>query len=308
VKTIDLHDLHPEEMLDAARRGTLSPQGFADLHAHLDRCAACRLSLALGDDLRADAAVTGADGALLAQMVQGAVANEPGAIVAARASGFGRFARRAAIALALLLVGGSAGAAIWSAGGTRLLGRFWPEIVPLPHRTTRASAAPRPREVAPESVGEASTPAVAPAGAPALPTVVHAHAHAESHAPETVDDVFADANRARRAGDYVFAMRRYAQLRRQFPGTRQEMTARVIVGELSLSGGATRDALASFDSYLAASPDGTLAEEACVGRALALQKLGRRDEERAAWKQLLRRHPDSVQVARARDRLNVLSE
>jgi tetratricopeptide (TPR) repeat protein len=295
-------ELHPEEMLDAARRGTLGPQSFADLHAHLERCAACRLSLALGDDLRLEAAVTSADNAMLAQMVGGALADEPGVAVPSRASGVGRFARRAAIALALLFVGGSAGAAIWSAGGTRLIGRFWPDIVPLPRPTP---SAPRPTPV------RAATLVVeAPPEAPVVPALpARAHSRLETRAAtETADDVFADANRARRAGDYAFALRRYAQLHRQFPGTRQEMTARVIVGDLSLAGGATRDALASFDSYLAASPDGTLAEEARVGRSLALQTLGRRDEEREAWKQLLRRHPDSVQVARARDRLNELGE
>ena len=52
--------------------------------------------------------------------------------------------------------------------------------------------------------------------------------------------------------------------------------------------------------------DGTLAEEARVGRALALQKLGRRAEEREAWTQLLLRHPHSVQEERARARLQEL--
>ncbi len=298
-------ELHPEQMLDAARRGTLNPQGFADLHAHLDRCAACRLSLALGDDLRAEAAVTSADDAVLAHMMGGALAIEPGVFgrlpVPARSSGAGRFARRAAIALALLFVGGSAGAAIWSAGGTRLLGKLWPDIVPLPHAQPTAAPA-HPVSPVVEAV---------PVLAPEEPFPAPAHPRAHAPAPvtlETAEDVFADANRARRAGDYAVALRRYAQLHKQFPGSRQEMTARVIVGDLSLTGGSVRDALASFDSYLAASPDGTLAEEALVGRALALQKLGRPAEERDAWKQLVRRHPESVQVTRARDRLAVLGE
>ena len=60
-------DLHPEDMLDAARRGTLGAAAAEDLHAHLDRCAACRLSLTLPDDLHAEAAVTSADDALSAK-------------------------------------------------------------------------------------------------------------------------------------------------------------------------------------------------------------------------------------------------
>ena len=70
-----------------------------------------------------------------------------------------------------------------------------------------------------------------------------------------------------------------------------------------LTEGPTRDALASFDSYLATSPNGTLAEEALVGRAAALMRLGRRDAERESWTRLLREHPDSVQGQLARRRL-----
>ena len=117
------------------------------------------------------------------------------------------------------------------------------------------------------------------------------------------DELFAEANRARRAGDYPLALRRYADLRRAYPGSREELTARVVAGDLLLAEGPTRDALASLDSYLATSPTGTLAEEALVGRASALMRLGRRDEEREAWTRLAARAPDSVQGERARRRL-----
>ena len=122
----------------------------------------------------------------------------------------------------------------------------------------------------------------------------------------SADELFADANRARRAGDVSLALRRYAELGRTFPGSREEVTSRVVVGDLLLAEGPTRDALASFDSYLATSPNGTLAEEALVGRASALMRLGRRDDERDAWTRLLREHPDSVQGDRARRRLSEL--
>ena len=51
-------DLHPEDMLDAARRGTLGAAAAEDLHAHLDRCAACRISLTLPDELPEEQAET----------------------------------------------------------------------------------------------------------------------------------------------------------------------------------------------------------------------------------------------------------
>jgi tetratricopeptide repeat protein len=296
-------DLHPEEMLDAARRGTLGAAATEDLRAHLARCVACRMSLTLADDLRAEASakdVTGFDDALLARMVRGALAGEPRVAHEARPHRRAGSGRHVAVALALLLVGGSGGAAVWSMGGVGFVRRFVPEVLQLPRR----EAAPAPvaaRAIAPVPVVVPS----APAEAPVVPTppVRVVRARVEAAPTLTADALFADANRARRAGDYPRALRRYAELRRAYPGSRQEMTARVVVGDLQLEEGPARDALASFDSYLAANPQGTLAEEARVGRAVSLMRLGRRDEEREAWSQLLREHPNSVQRERARRRL-----
>jgi tetratricopeptide (TPR) repeat protein len=303
-------DLHPEEMLDAARRGTLSARAEADLRAHLGRCAACRLTLSLPDDLRAEAPGTTADAALLARMVRGALAEEPRATYATPGRG-----RRVAIAVALLLVGGSGGAAVWASRDT-IAHRFMPQIIELVRarghvRVTppapRASVAAPATTVAPAVVAPAVAAPVVAAADVALAAPAHAsHARVLARADRadaSAEALFGAANRARRAGDTATAMRGYAELGHAYPGTREEITSRVVVGDLRLGQGAARDALASFDSYLAASPDGTLAEEARVGRALALQRLGRRDEEREAWTQLLRLHPDSVQGARARGRL-----
>jgi TolA-binding protein len=143
---------------------------------------------------------------------------------------------------------------------------------------------------------------VAPAPAAAPPHLPRLHVPLPPPRA-TAGELFADANRARREGDVPLALRRYAELRRAYPGSREELTSRVVAGDLLLAEGPTRDALASFDSYLTASPTGTLAEEALVGRASALMRLGRGDEERAAWAQLLREHPDSVHAERARRRL-----
>jgi TolA-binding protein len=310
-------ELHPEEMLDAARRGTLSAAAEEDLRAHLERCAACRVSLTLPDELHAEALVTRADDALLAGIVRGALAGDPrvghGARVDARPhrSQASHAGRRVAVALALLFVGGSGGAAVWSMGGATLARRFVPEILQLPRRREppRAPApvihAASPRAVvAPEVVPVPAPAAPAPDLAP--PPAAPAHLprlHVPLPPRPSADELFADANRARRAGDYSLALRRYDELRRAYPGSREELTARVVVGDLLLAEGPTRDALASFDSYLAASPNGTLAEEALVGRASALMRLGRRGDERAAWTELLRQHPDSVQGDRARRRL-----
>jgi TolA-binding protein len=308
-------DLHPEEMLDAARRGTLGEAGEADLRAHLSRCAACRLSISLPDDLRAEGAVTAADSALLAQMVGGAMLDEPRAATDLRAHrSYGGGMRRAAVALVLLLAGGTAGGAVWAARDT-IAKKFEPIIIQLRHARGHADAPaareqPRARRVAAAApvIVEAAAPVEAPTVAPP-PAIVPARAprgriEVRVSSPSlSAEALFAEANSARRAGQYTLALRRYAELRHAYPGSREETTARVVVGDLMLADGSAREALASFDSYLAAKPDGTLAEEARVGRALALMRLGRPDEERDAWTQLLRKHPDSVHVARARSRL-----
>jgi tetratricopeptide (TPR) repeat protein len=298
-------DLHPEEMLDAARRGTLSARAEADLSAHLGRCAACRLSLSLPADLRAESAATSADAPLLEWMVRGALAGEPRVAASPAARGSIRnLGRRVAVAALLLLVGGSAGAAMW-ASRDRLAGRFRPEILQLPALVRPHPSAPRAVASSPvSSVAPIVEPMLAPVVTPALARPPHQRIEARvERSALSADALFAEANRARREGDYLRALRGYAELRRDYPGTREEITARVVVGDLRLAEGAARDALASYDGYLAATPDGTLAEEARVGRALALMRLGRRDEERQAWTQVLRLHPDSVQGARARSRL-----
>jgi len=299
-------DLHPEEMLDAARRGTLGAAATDDLRAHLARCVACRLSLTLADDLHAEASAKAADeagdDALLARMVRGALVDEPRVAYGARPHRRAGAGHHVAVAIALLLVGGSGGAAVWSMGGVGFVRRLVPEIFQLPR--PEAVSAPRASApvVAPAPVVVPAPPAEAPPVAPTPPARV-VRARVEAPPALTADALFADANRARRAGDYPRALGRYAELRRAYPGSRQEMTARVVVGDLQLEEGPARAALASFDSYLAANPQGTLAEEARVGRAVSLMRLGRSDEEREAWSQLLREHPNSVQRERARRRL-----
>ena len=63
--------------------------------------------------------------------------------------------------------------------------------------------------------------------------------------------------------------------------------------------GRPADALAGFSAYLDADPRGTLSEEALVGRAQALQELGRNSEMRDAWRSLLERFPESVHAPAA---------
>ena len=67
-----------------------------------------------------------------------------------------------------------------------------------------------------------------------------------------------------------------------------------------------REAVAAYDRYLAAEPRGPLREQAMVGRAGALEKLGDRTQAAAAWRAVLDSYPGSMSAPQARRRLIVL--
>ena len=93
-----------------------------------------------------------------------------------------------------------------------------------------------------------------------------------------------------------------------FSGTREELASRVLRGQMLLDdlddAGA---ALRSFELYLRDQPNGALAEEALVGRAQSLRRLGRAAAEADAWNELLSLHPRSLHADPARERLAVLT-
>ena len=127
--------------------------------------------------------------------------------------------------------------------------------------------------------------------------------------PVTAAELFRDANAERRAGHIEKASDLYTALQKRFPDAPETQASRVSLGRLLLDRqGNAAVALAQFDAYLAGAPadGGTLAEEARVGRALALEKLGRKADERRAWEELIARHPQSFHNARASERLEVL--
>jgi hypothetical protein len=100
------------------------------------------------------------------------------------------------------------------------------------------------------------------------------------------------------------AVRLYRALQERFSGSSEELVSRVTLGRLLLDRlGDSRGALVQFNSYLASPGGGVLREEAMVGRALSLGRMGRAAEERAAWQALLDNFPKSTQRKRAQARL-----
>jgi TolA-binding protein len=186
-----------------------------------------------------------------------------------------------------------------------------------PERPT-ATAAPPPPSRAHETVvavdalpaaphTTAPLAAAAPANVVTRERATPASSAMTAHAPqppidESAASLFRRANAARHGGDDPAAGELYRRLLDGHPETREAATARVIYGRMRLVGGDAREALAQFDAYLARSPDGTLAEQALVGRARSLRALDRRDEERAAWAAVLRAFPESASRSEALER------
>ena len=118
----------------------------------------------------------------------------------------------------------------------------------------------------------------------------------------TASGLFDSANTARRSGDTLTALARYDALESQFPATREARVAKATTGKLLLDRGDSVGALARFDAYLA-SGSSELREEAMAGRATALERLGRSDEESRAWSALVATYPATPYGTHARSRI-----
>jgi hypothetical protein len=125
--------------------------------------------------------------------------------------------------------------------------------------------------------------------------------------PPTAAELYAHANEARRIGHDAEATSGYRTLQRVFPTSTEALASRMSLGRMLLDrrhDGA--GALAEFDRYLESGSRGELREEALIGRARALGQLERREDERRAWKVLLREFPSSMYADQARERIATL--
>lgn len=166
----------------------------------------------------------------------------------------------------------------------------------------RAEPQPRPAQPVQPAPAHAETVSGPSVPSPGQPTT----AAVETTALEA-GQLLRRAEQARTARQWRDASRAYTELGRRYPGTREEIVGRALHGQLLLDHlGEPRRALAMFELYLAVDPFGALAEEARLGRAQALRMLGRPDEERSAWRDLLREYPGSVHGPAARRRLAAL--
>jgi TolA-binding protein len=117
--------------------------------------------------------------------------------------------------------------------------------------------------------------------------------------------LFADANRARRDGNWDRALGLYRALQSRYPNSSECEVSRALLAQMLLDRGNPEAALAGFDRYLAADTP-VLSAEALVGRARALEQLGKVTQAAAAWRQVQSRFPGSVHASLAATRLAAL--
>ena len=124
--------------------------------------------------------------------------------------------------------------------------------------------------------------------------------------PPTASALLASGAAARARGDRAAAVAFFRQLQIQYPAATESQVGLVSSGQLLLDGGDFSGALAAFRAYRERVPAGPLVEEALDGTARALAGLGRANEERTVWREMITRFPGSAYLSRATRRLRAL--
>jgi TolA-binding protein len=290
-------DLHPEDLIERAEAGELSPSERERLALHLEHCPACRLERRTRNDFRRIADRADPDVHALVASVLRPDRARPRPRRRARLTRL----RYALVAAALLGTGLAAAAA--TLPGIRAL--WAPPPPPDATIDVTTPAAPIPID-APAHVAAPMPPRTTEATVEGPVARVTRHASPPAAAGSAVSadaaSLFSKANAARRRGDREGAGTTYRQLLDRYPGTPEAHESRMVVGRMLLDDGDAAGALRSFEAYRSGG-GGALDEEAILGEALSLEKLGRVEEERRAWTALVTAYPDSVHADRARARL-----
>lgn len=303
-------DLHPEDLIERDEQGRLTASERVRLEAHVRHCVACRVERMARVDFQ-DEAEPLPEGAevmrVIARLLPPNAARKRARSVLT--SGFGRALLGAAVAL----VTGLGIAAVRS-----------PNIWSRARRTASAMvAAPSSRGAAPATEGVGGVdPAPRMSGADLA--VNPNRSEGDSLRPRdfgstpavsvsapaadrpSASALFERAAAARHAGDHSRAADLYRSLIQAFPGSPEAHTALALLGRMLLDEGDDDSAVAQFDRYLQSK--GVLEQDALVGRALALERLGRTADASRAWLAILRSYPNSAHADRARTHLATLAQ
>ncbi len=187
-----------------------------------------------------------------------------------------------------------------------------PRVAPVPEPTPEPAPEAIPEPVTGTATGTAAgmravtaapvLPPRAAGHAASAPTPVRGGPPSPPPPPSSASTLFDAANASRRSGDTTAALAQYDALEKQFPGSPEARLVKATTGRLLLDRGDMVGALARFDAHLA-SPSSELREEAMAGRATALERLGRSDDEVRAWSALLAAYPRTPYAPHAQARI-----
>jgi len=305
----------PDSLIARSRTGQLSSVERSQLHLHLQRCEACRVSLLVGRDFDAALAAQSDDTLFVSRVVHAVRSSSAGGarLSRARPSRSARHVLVYGLAAALLTSSFVVGAA--SPSLRRTLGLFFGlhAISAPPASSGAAGTVSKAAPVKPLAIEPQPTPGARPQsqssenqplarGGEGSTTSERAPARAALSAKA----LFAQANARRRSGDLAGGQRLYQELQQRYPQSREAEVSRVTVGRLLLErSGDANLALQQFDRALSApgADRSGLDEEALFGRASALKRLAQPQDERRAWEQLIQQYPSSIYAERARTRL-----
>jgi hypothetical protein len=281
-------DLHPEDLFDALRVGSLSTVERGRLEAHCESCSACRFELQWLDSNIYAAEPTQEDreyGETAFDRVLRATRRAPDLPDTQTPKYWplrwrvGGLALGTSLVLALFF-----GRELWSGSA---------HPVERDERAVSRAVVSEPAPPGPSRDPPAieTVPVPSPLARPRVANRPSANALLAAARKAQIED---DSSRARRL---------YRSVIHEYPAAAAADAARVALGRLDYELADARSALLLFEDYLHRNRDGALAEEALYYRARSLERLGRKHEAQTALRTLLQSFPGSVYAAQARARL-----
>lgn len=307
------HDCSIEDVIARARRGDMSAVELRRLQIAVQSSRENRLLYEAGLGFASEGSGCPDDDLLVAK-----VAERVSKMATGRSSVHP--ARTVGLVLAGLSLVTAAAAAGWAIEAHIVIPKSAPASAPnsVPTRAAMNSAQPQPLRAPvatdPKPLPVDGDPMVPNSSVPASVQRSHAPAAlgqtnslAASEVPhissaQTDSDaaaLFAEANRARRAGDSRRALELYRHLVSTFPSAAETEQSRLAAAELLLQSG---DWLAALEAFRSCQGGATQAE-ALWGMARALRALNRTEEERELLRQLTRQSPESAYAEAARQLL-----
>lgn len=332
-------DLHPEDLFDKLLLGELSPSDAQRLRQHLSTCRVCRFEHAARGDFQAEGIEVSAlpPSLALRPLPPTSSLTERAAVTSPRRRR-SRALTWGLAAAALISASGALASAAQGKAPWRVLGSLFSEVKrgetptlgPSPKRKVISAGAAKAQASSAPPAAEPSSPPPPASATEAQLESRHAARHPApkldraaalsvvtppvevvkeplEKRPASAAQLFGDANQARRAGDIHRASALYHLLQDQYPSSPEAELSRVTASLLLLDSGDARAALAGFERYLSGSSRG-LEAEAMVGRARALGRLGRRDLEASAWRDVQRKYPATIYGRQATERLSALGK